>query len=168
MVERGGALESRSQSTKMKKHFVIDQLRTPAIDQLTSLRACSLVRVLSTRDEFPMMKTLSLAALCAAWSLFPGHANAGQHGMASIYSYKGGKTASGDRSRPGALTAAHRSLPMGSKVRVTNRRNGRSVIVRINDRGPFIRGRIIDVTPAAAHQLNFSGLTLVSVERLGR
>ena len=79
-----------------------------------------------------MRKDLWLAALCAAWSLLAGHANAGQHGMASVYSYKGGKTASGERSHPGALTAAHRSLPIGSKVRVMNRRNGRSVVVRIN------------------------------------
>ena len=57
---------------------------------------------------------------------------------------------------------------MGSRARVTNRHNGRTVVVRINDRGPFIRGRIIDVTPAAAHQLGFSGVTLVSVEKLGR
>jgi rare lipoprotein A len=61
------------------------------------------------------------------------------------------------------LTAAHRSLPFGTKVRVTNRKNGRSVVVRINDRGPFVRGRIIDLTPAAAHVLGFSGLAPVTV-----
>jgi rare lipoprotein A len=61
------------------------------------------------------------------------------------------------------MTAAHRSLPFGTKVRVTNRRNGRSVVVRINDRGPYIRGRVIDVTPAAADALGFSGLTTVSL-----
>jgi rare lipoprotein A len=54
---------------------------------------------------------------------------------------------------------------MGSRVRVTNRRNGRSVVVTINDRGPFVRGRIIDVTPAAAHALGFSGLVPVEVTR---
>jgi rare lipoprotein A len=115
-----------------------------------------------------MMKALSLAAVCAAWSVCLAGANAGQNGMASVYSYRGSKTASGERSHPGALTAAHRSLPMGSKVRVTNRRNGRAVVVRINDRGPFVRGRIIDVTPAAAHQLGFSGIAAVSIEKLGR
>jgi rare lipoprotein A len=62
-------------------------------------------------------------------------------------------------------TAAHRSLPFGSRVRVTNRSNGRSVIVTINDRGPFVRSRIIDVTPAAAHALGMSGLAPVTVER---
>ena len=84
-----------------------------------------------------------------------------QGGLASIYSYKSGRTASGEHSRPGALTAAHRSLPFGTQVRVTNRRNGHSVVVRINDRGPFVRGRVIDVTPAAAHALGFSGLAPV-------
>jgi rare lipoprotein A len=61
------------------------------------------------------------------------------------------------------MTAAHRTLPFGTKVRVTHRRNGRSVVVRINDRGPFVRGRVIDVTPAAARSLGFSGLAPVNV-----
>jgi rare lipoprotein A len=90
-----------------------------------------------------------------------------QSGIASIYAYKGEKTANGERCSPAALTAAHRSLPFGSQVRVTNQRNGRSVVVRINDRGPFVKGRIIDVTPAGAKALGFSGLTKVTLERVG-
>jgi len=91
---------------------------------------------------------------------------AGQSGVASVYSTESGsRTASGARLNPGALTAAHRSYPFGSRVRVTNRRNGRTVVVTVNDRGPFVRGRIIDVTPAAAQALGFSGLTQVTVER---
>jgi rare lipoprotein A len=86
-----------------------------------------------------------------------------ERGLASIYGYGGSRTASGERAHPGGLTAAHRSLRFGTTVRVTNHRNGRSVIVRINDRGPFIRGRIIDVTPAAARSLGFSDLTPVSL-----
>jgi len=62
------------------------------------------------------------------------------------------------------LTAAHRTLPFGTKVKVTNKSNGRSVIVTINDRGPFVRGRVIDVTPAAARVLAFSGLTQVALD----
>jgi rare lipoprotein A len=62
-----------------------------------------------------------------------------------------------------ALTAAHRTLPLGTKVKVTNKSNGQSVVVTINDRGPFVRGRIIDVSPAAARVLGFSGLTHVTV-----
>jgi rare lipoprotein A len=86
-----------------------------------------------------------------------------QSGIASIYAYSGEKTASGEKAHPGGLTAAHRTLPFGTKVKVTNKRNGRSVTVRINDRGPFVRGRIIDLTPAAARALGFSGLAPVEV-----
>ena len=86
--------------------------------------------------------------------------------MASIYS--GRRTASGESGRRGGLTAAHRTLPFGTMVQVTNRSNGRSVVVRINDRGPFVRGRVIDVTPAAAVVLGFSGLAGVSLAVVGR
>ena|ERR1700674_1961248 len=93
-------------------------------------------------------------------------ASADQSGIASIYSY--GRTASGERVRAGAMTAAHRSLPFGTMVRVTNRHTGRSVVVRINDRGPFVRGRVIDMTPAAAHAIGISGLAPVTLAVVGR
>lgn len=85
-------------------------------------------------------------------------------GVASFY-WQGRSTASGERFNPSAMTAAHRSLPFGTKVRVTNLKNGRSVVVRINDRGPFVRGRVIDVSKAAASELGFtgSGVTRVSL-----
>jgi rare lipoprotein A len=101
--------------------------------------------------------------LCLPLAAATAHA---QSGIASVYAYKGGKTASGERANPGALTAAHRSLPFGTKVRVTNKKNGRSVTVRINDRGPFVRGRIIDLTPAGARQLGFSGLAPVVISTM--
>lgn len=82
--------------------------------------------------------------------------------MASVYS--GGRTASGEYTRSQEMTAAYRSLPFGTKVRVTNHRTGRSVMVRINNRCPFVRGRIIDVAPAAAQALGFSGVARVSLE----
>lgn len=87
----------------------------------------------------------------------PGTEIAG--GLASYYGseFAGHRTASGERFDPGGFTAAHRSLPFGSKVRVTNTGTGRSVIVRINDRGPFSRGRVIDVSQAAARQLGLIG-----------
>ncbi len=114
------------------------------------------------------MVTRLIAALCGAAMLFAFAPMAqAQSGIASIYGYKGGKTASGERAAPGGLTAAHRTLPFGTHVRVTNKRNGRSVVVRINDRGPFIRGRVIDVTPAAARALGFSGLAPVTLEIAG-
>jgi rare lipoprotein A len=89
-----------------------------------------------------------------------------QSGIASVYS-EGNRTASGERISAGTLTAAHRSLPFGTKVRVTNTGNGRSVVVRINDRGPFVKGRIIDLTPAGASALGFSGLAHVTVDVVG-
>jgi rare lipoprotein A len=93
-------------------------------------------------------------------------AHAEQAGIASVYSY--GRTASGERVQAGALTAAHRSLPFGTMVRVTNRHTGRSVVVRINDRGPFVRGRVIDMTPAGARAIGLSGLAPVTLSVLGR
>lgn len=89
-----------------------------------------------------------------------------ESGLASIYA--GGQTASGEKALPGGSSAAHRSIPFGTKVRVTNRANGKSVIVRINDRGPFIGGRIIDLMPATARKLGFSGTTRVTLVIVGR
>jgi rare lipoprotein A len=76
-------------------------------------------------------------------------------GMASYYGKElaGNRTASGERFNPSHLTAAHRTLPFGSMVRVTNVANGDSVVVRINDRGPFSHGRVIDVSHAAAREI---------------
>ncbi|MDT9597867.1 septal ring lytic transglycosylase RlpA family protein [Sphingosinicella rhizophila] len=91
-------------------------------------------------------------------------------GEASYYGRElaGNRTASGERFDPHALTAAHRTLPMGTKLRVTNKSNGKSVIVRINDRGPFTRGRIIDVSLAAAREIQMirSGKAMVRLEQL--
>lgn len=88
------------------------------------------------------------------------------HGMASYY-WQGQRVASGGRFNPHGFTAAHRTLPFGTRVKVTNVRNGRSVIVTINDRGPFIRGRIIDLSLAAAKAIDMtrSGVVPVTVER---
>jgi rare lipoprotein A len=76
-----------------------------------------------------------------------------ESGVASVYA--GGMTASGEQTLASGMTAAHLSIPFGTRVRVTNRANGKSVVVRINDRGPFIRSRIIDLMPAAARALEF-------------
>lgn len=91
-------------------------------------------------------------------------------GKASFYGHKDGhhgrRTASGERYDSNSLTGAHRTLPFGTRVRVTNLRNGRSVVIRINNRGPFIRGRIIDVSYAAARELDFvsRGVAQVRIE----
>lgn len=94
-----------------------------------------------------------------------------QQGKASWYSIKtnyGTKTASGERLRNDAPTAAHKTLPMGTKVRVINMANNKSEVVTINDRGPFIKGRIIDVTIGTAEKLGFvnRGVVPVKVEVL--
>ncbi len=82
-------------------------------------------------------------------------------GLASVYNDR--TTASGEPMDPDALTAARRTLPLGTNVTVTNRQNGRSTMVRINDRGPFVKGRVIDLSPAAARELDVDGLALVSL-----
>jgi rare lipoprotein A len=91
-----------------------------------------------------------------------------QEGQASFYAsrFHGRPTASGEPYDSTALTAAHRSLPFGTRVKVTNLRNNKSVVVRINDRGPHHRKRIIDVSKAAARKLDFvnRGLTQVRLE----
>lgn len=98
------------------------------------------------------IRNATFAAATIAATTFGGVAQAYAApgcGHASWYAL-GSKTASGERMNPSKLTAAHRTLPFGTKVLVTNKRNGKSVVVRINDRGPFIRGRVLDVSKAAA------------------
>lgn len=112
---------------------------------------------------------LSLLAGCASEGLIDPHGyNA--TGTASYYGlrHQGKRTASGERLDQNSLTAAHRQLPFGTRVQVTNLDNDRKVIVRINDRGPHIRGRLIDVSRAAAEQLGMlrSGTAQVRVQAL--
>ena len=113
---------------------------------------------------FNLTKLLCASTVLASIIAIPISASA-QTGIASVYS--GGRTADGEHARASGLTAAHRSLPFGTMVRVTNQRTGRSVVVRINDRGPFVRGRIIDLMPAAARAIGFSGLAHVNVTVIG-
>lgn len=91
-------------------------------------------------------------------------------GEASYYGAElaGNRTASGEIFDPSELTAAHRSLPMGSKLRVTNQANGKSVVVRVNDRGPFVKTRIVDISRAAAEKISMirSGKAQVTLELL--
>ena len=108
---------------------------------------------------------LALAATVTL-ALSTGEASA-QCGRASWYALHS-RTASGERMNPSAMTAAHRSLPFGTRVKVTNQNNGRSVVVRINDRGPFVKGRFLDLSRGAAKQLGFisSGHTSVCMARI--
>jgi rare lipoprotein A len=126
------------------------------------------------------MRQLLIVSLVAL-SFFATGCTARQHpatgagiaatGEASYYAarFQGRPTASGEPFDNGRLTAAHRTLPFDTKVRVTNLANGRSVVVRVNDRGPFARGRIIDLSQAAARRLDMlrAGVTRVRVEPVG-
>lgn len=85
-------------------------------------------------------------------------------GVASVYATASEETASGEDTQPKNFTAAHRSLPFGTLVKVINRDNGRSAVVRITDRGPFVSGRIIDVSRVAAGELGITGLAQVCLE----
>jgi len=87
----------------------------------------------------------------------------GSYGLASFYGHQS-QTASGEKFNPQELTAAHRTLPFGTKVRVTDVATGRSVTVRVNDRGPFVPGRIVDVSSSAAETLGISGRGIAKVK----
>lgn len=123
----------------------------------------------SALSRWAIALTVMVVAACGAPQRrsAPGSAGASS-GYASWYG-EPQMTASGERFDKNALTAAHRTLPLGTRVRVTNKRNGRSVVVRINDRGPFGgRGRIIDVSEAAARRLGMidDGVVPVGLEVL--
>jgi len=91
-----------------------------------------------------------------------------QTGAASWYGpgFHGKRTASGERFNTNDLTAAHKTLPFGTKVRVTNERTGKSAVVRINDRGPYAHGRVIDLSKAAAEAVGISGVGKVALAAL--
>ncbi|WP_439859645.1 septal ring lytic transglycosylase RlpA family protein [Pseudomonas sp. MBLB4136] len=115
-----------------------------------------------------LLALFALLAGCAGQRVADGGYSA--EGKASYYGarHHGKKTASGERFDQHALTAAHRSLPFGSRVRVTNLRNDKTVVVRINDRGPYARGRIIDLSKKAAERLDMlrAGVVPVRVQQL--
>lgn len=138
----------------------IQQIIPPAyktMETAQSLSAQSLVK----QDDGAMRRTVGQSLIANFFG-----------GKASWYGpgFHGRLTANGERYNQNAMTAAHRSLRFGTRVKVTNLRNGRSVIVRINDRGPFIHGRVIDLSAAAARSLNMvhSGVAPVQIKILGR
>ena len=108
------------------------------------------------------------AVLGESYTPLPAEAALSESGMASWYGrpFHGRRTASGERFDMYAMTAAHRTLPLPSFVRVSNPANGRSAIVRVNDRGPFTKGRIIDLSYTAAQKLGVFGVAMVEVVRI--
>jgi rare lipoprotein A len=116
-------------------------------------------------EENAMNRGRGLSLLLSTLFTVTGTANA-EDGIASHYGRSSGsKVARGGELNESALTAAHRTLPCGARVRVENKRNGRSIMVTINDRGPHLKSRILNLTPAGARALNFNGLAHVSVRR---
>ena len=108
---------------------------------------------------------LTLAAALSVGGVFETANATASRGLASFYGYPS-KTANGETMNPQAMTAAHPTLPFGTKVRVTDVSTQRTVVVRINDRGPFVKGRIIDLSTGAARVLGMidRGVTMVEVE----
>ena len=116
-------------------------------------------------------KTLGRAALLTGLTaLGVSTAEAGPlgRGKASWYGpgFHGRLTANGERFNTNAYTAAHKTLPFGTKVKVTNERTGQSVVVRINDRGPYAKDRVIDLSKASAEAIGISGVAKVTLARL--
>lgn len=114
-------------------------------------------------------KNLFVVALLQAALLAPAGAaerKPDECGLASVYSSVSEETASGEDTLAENYTAAHRTLPFGSLVRVNDQKTGRSTVVRITDRGPFVEGRVVDVSQVAARELGISGLAQVCLDIL--
>jgi rare lipoprotein A len=125
------------------------------------------MKFLETGATIIGLAVVSILSVCLAFTPTAAQQRQVESGIAAIHSGKTGKTTSGEAFNPENLTAAHRTLPFGTMVRVTNTQNSRSIVARINDRGPVSRARIIDLTPAAARALGFSGLAPVKLSPVG-
>ncbi|WP_017314814.1 septal ring lytic transglycosylase RlpA family protein [Mastigocladopsis repens] len=150
-----------------------DTTNEPAKDALQATnRLRRLIGNASALNEIADLPARASISIPKLPQMIARRVRSGARGMASYYGYdgSGNRTATGERFNPEGMTAAHRHLPFGTRVRVTNTRNGRSVVVRINDRGPFARGRIIDLSVAAARILGMmrSGVAPVRIEVIGR
>lgn len=109
------------------------------------------------------MKAIAAAMI---WLAMITTSQAFQTGKASYYTH-GHRTANGERYNPNGATCAHRTIAFGTMIRVTNLRNGRTTICRVNDRGPFVRGRIVDLSRAGANDIGMNGLANVTIEIIG-
>ena len=114
-----------------------------------------------------LIRAAALSGL-AALSVSTAEAGPLGRGKASWYGpgFQGRLTANGERFNTNAYTAAHKTLPFNTKVKVTNNKTGKSVVVRINDRGPYIHGRVIDLSKASAQAIGISGVADISMTRL--
>jgi rare lipoprotein A len=141
------------------------------VSQREGLRASTRQVALEPRRERPVARApISVVRLrepeqSEPIKLASINSSGGSHGLASFYS-EGRETASGERFDPHELTAAHRTLPFGTRLQVTNVATGKSVMVRVNDRGPFVKGRVVDVSYSAAQALGMvhAGVADVKVD----
>ena len=108
---------------------------------------------MQTSSRAALVATTLAAGLMAGVSATPAFAQCGRASWYALHS----RTASGERMNPSELTAAHRTLPFGTRIKVINKRNGKSVVVRINDRGPFVKGRMLDLSRGAARRIGMIG-----------
>jgi rare lipoprotein A len=135
---------------------------------IATVRPYAAIIEVKCEDELLFRKLLIAAAVMSAFTLVTSdmtYASGNQCGVASWYALSS-RTASGERMNPNAMTAAHKSLPLGTVVKVIDQKSGRSIKVRINDRGPYVRGRIIDLSRAAAKRLGLHGLGKVCIAQV--
>jgi rare lipoprotein A (peptidoglycan hydrolase) len=177
-----GDSERRASTYRAKERYAAERPeRRKAPVRVASANPRSEAHVTADAAPVPVQKTVAVAAESPAEPKAAAEASSiatkvaasrpTQSGMASYYGTESGsQTASGARFVPSAMTAAHRTLPFGTKVLVTNKSNGRSVVVTITDRGPFVGGRIIDLSTGAAGAIGMlgAGVAPVSLEVLGK
>jgi rare lipoprotein A len=137
--------------------------QTPYMAQRASLRDTAVVRQAAIEYHRPhRARVVTASVVRRKPAAEPGERQTKSHGIASFYSDT--KTASGEKFNPQELTAAHPSLPFGTKLRVTNVSTGQSVTVRVNDRGPYVPGRVVDVSYSAAEALGMVGRGVAPVK----
>jgi rare lipoprotein A len=149
----------------MRRKLILKQQQTRKHRRLVRNAMVSGTLAFTLAASFGVSSALASRAHAYRSHAYRAPAGHGGGGLASVYS--GGQTASGEHMNSGAMTAAHRTLPFGTRVAVVNNHTGRSVVVRINDRGPFVAGRVIDLSPAAARAIGVSGLAPVSLRVVG-
>lgn len=169
-----GAAETASASTWQESILGnrVSTASAPAVVTPAPAKRAQSTKSASTKSASNVKKntaTVQKASLTSSSTWSSSASSAYQSGIASYY-WQPQKVASGGWFNPNAMTAAHKSLPFGTKVRVTNKSNGKSVVVTINDRGPFVAGRIIDLSKAAAGVIGMqgAGLAPVTVAVVGR
>lgn len=168
--ERSGARASARQATRQRASRATRAVERGARANRSVQRSARTIQRTARTSTRARTRTAVRSRAPSGFDGFPSlSGGAYQSGIASYY-WQGQRVASGGRFNPSAMTAAHRTLPFGTRVRVTSHSTGRSVVVTINDRGPFIRGRIIDLSRGAAGVIGMTGagLARVSIAVLGR